>query len=260
LPGGRGRDDSRTFLEPGRRLLALRDLRPSGIRALEPVEERGPDDAGAGEGGAADLLEGEVVKPFMKNLLVGMIAAALSFDAAGCGRVKPAFEKDSFRVEEYVIGPEDVLDIQVWKNPDLTKTVTVRPDGKISFPLIGEVEAAGLTPIALRGEMEARLRKFQDAPEVSVIVQQVNSYNVYVLGEVAHPGRFKLKSYVTLLQAISLAGGFTPFASKSGIKVLRRGLIDNQWRLYRDLYDDIASGRDPSKNILLRPGDIVMVP
>ena len=138
--------------------------------------------------------------------------------------------------------------------------VSVRPDGRISLPLIGDVQAAGRTASALREVIRKRLGEFQKVPEVSVIIQQVNSYNIFILGEVARPGKYQLKSNVTLLQAISLAGGFTPFASRNKIKVLRKEYGEAQAKTFQIRYKDIISGKDASKNILLKRGDTIVIP
>jgi polysaccharide biosynthesis/export protein len=160
----------------------------------------------------------------------------------------------------YVIGPEDVLEILVWKNENLSRVVTVRPDGNISLPLIGEVRAAGLDPEALRDEIVARVSEYQIVPGVSVIVNEVNSYNVYILGEVNAPGKYQLKSNTTLLQVISLAGGFTPFASRNDIKVLRKKNLESQEEVFKIRYKDIVSKEDATQNIILKPGDTIVVP
>jgi len=151
------------------------------------------------------------------------------------------------------------LEILVWKNTDLSKVVTVRPDGMISLPLIGEIRVAGRTAATLREVIRERLGEYQKIPEVSVIVQEVNSYNIYILGEVAHPGKYQLKSYVTLLQAISLAGGFTPFSSPNKIKVLRKGYDEAQAQTFKIRYKDILKG-NANKDILLMSGDTVIIP
>lgn len=161
---------------------------------------------------------------------------------------------------DYVIGPEDVLEILVWKNTELSKVVTVRPDGNISLPLVGDVQAAGLSPMTLRDQIVKRLTEFKEVPEVSVIVQQVNSYSIYILGEVARPGKYQLKSHATLLQAISLSGGFTPFASRNNIKVLRKLNSGAQEQTFKIRYKDIVSKEDATQNILLKPGDTIIVP
>ena len=159
----------------------------------------------------------------------------------------------------YAIGPEDVLEILVWKNTDLSKVVTVRPDGMISLPLIGDIRVAGRTAATLREVIREKLGEYQKTPEVSVIVQEVNSYSIYVLGEVVRPGKFQLKSYVTLLQAISLAGGFTEFSSRNKIKVLRKGYEEARAQMFKIRYKDILKG-DTSKDILLMSGDTIIVP
>lgn len=161
---------------------------------------------------------------------------------------------------DYKIGPEDVVEVIVWRNADLSKTVPVRPDGKISLPLVGDVPALGLTAAQLTKEIAARLADFKESPNVSVVVQQVNSYSVYVMGEVAKPGRYQLKTYTTVLQAISTAGGFTPYASKNKMFVLRKAPGMGAETRINASYEDIVSGADSSKNIVLVPGDTVVVP
>ena len=124
-------------------------------------------------------------------------------------------------LDAYKIGPEDVLAITVWKNDPMSRTVQVRPDGMISLPLIDDVAAAGLTPVQFRDVLAKRLAEFIPNPEVSVIVTDVRNYKVSVLGEVVKPGRFELKSYTTILDVIAQAGGFTQFAARGKIIVLR---------------------------------------
>ena len=166
----------------------------------------------------------------------------------------------SYASGDYKIGPEDVIEVIVWRNADLTKTVTVRPDGKISLPLIGDVMALGLTPAQLTKEIQNRLREFKENPNVSVVVQQVNSYGVFVLGEVVHPGKYQMKTYTTVLQAVSLAGGFTPYASKNKMFVLRKiPEKDTEIRISID-YKEIVSGEDSNHNTVLIPGDTLVVP
>lgn len=160
----------------------------------------------------------------------------------------------------YLIGPEDVLDIVVWRNTELSRQVTVRPDGRISLPLIGELGAAGLTPEELREEIVKRLKEYQQSAVVaSVIVQDVNSYKVFVLGQVQVPGGYTLRSRTTVLQALSLAGGFSQFASKNKIVLIRKrpdGLDDKIQVKFNDLVYDEES----RANEYLRPGDTIFVP
>ncbi|HTN42836.1 MAG TPA: polysaccharide biosynthesis/export family protein [Nitrospiria bacterium] len=163
-------------------------------------------------------------------------------------------------VDEYRIGPEDVLEIMVWKNADLTRTVTVRPDGKISLPLIGDVQASGLTTAELKTDVTRKMKDYIAAPEISILVTTINSYFYYITGEVAHPGKYPLKERTTVLQAISMAGGFTPFASKNGMSLFRKDPNNSAEVKLRVRYDDIISSEDPRKNLELQSGDTIVVP
>ncbi|MHB8481134.1 MAG: polysaccharide biosynthesis/export family protein [Nitrospiria bacterium] len=159
---------------------------------------------------------------------------------------------------DYILGPEDIIDVSVWKNDNLSKTVLIRPDGKISLPLIGDVQAAGLTTAQLRDSIKSRLKEYKETPEVSIIVREINSFVVFVTGEVTHPGKLMLRNDTSLLQAITLAGGFTPYASTNKIVLLRRsGGIETR-KIIR--YKDIVSGRKPGDDILLQRGDTIVVP
>lgn len=160
--------------------------------------------------------------------------------------------------EDYRIGPGDVLQISVWKDDSLNRSVPVRPDGMISFPLLNDVPAAGLTPLQLRESLTAKLKQYLAAPEVSVVVQEVHSYAVSVLGEVRKPGRYEFKSPVTVLDAIAAAGGLDEFASPSHIVILRRA-GDAQARFGFD-YARAVAGDGRQKNFYVHAGDIVMVP
>ncbi|MGH7231988.1 MAG: polysaccharide biosynthesis/export family protein [Nitrospiraceae bacterium] len=168
-------------------------------------------------------------------------------------------EKDTLIVTpEYYIGPEDVLEISVWRNADLSKQVTVRPDGRISLPLLGDIEANGMTPLELTAAIANRLKQFKETPTVSIIVQQVNSYAFYVLGEVGGPGRYPLKSKTTLLQAITMAGGFTPTAARTRIVVFR--MRDGKEEKVKASYHDIVMKDARNQNVLLKPGDTIVIP
>jgi polysaccharide biosynthesis/export protein len=165
------------------------------------------------------------------------------------------------RVSEYIIGPEDVLDISVWKNTELSKTVTVRPDGMISLPLIGDIKAAELTPDKLRNAIAVKLKEYQNEAVVSVILHETNSNKVFILGEVAKQGTYILKRKTTFLQAIALAGGFTQFASKKKIVVVRQKADDGKEEKMLVSFDDIIDINSKSdQNIILRPGDTIFVP
>ena len=158
---------------------------------------------------------------------------------------------------DYQIGPEDVLDISVWKNAELSRKVPVRPDGKISLPLVNDIQAAGLTPTQLRQQLATKLAEFGPAPEVSVVVAEVQSNQVAVVGAVKTPNRFTLRSPATVLEMIALAGGLTEFANKERIVVLRTNGSATTRIPFN--YRKVADGND-QENFLVKPGDIIVVP
>jgi polysaccharide export outer membrane protein len=160
--------------------------------------------------------------------------------------------------DKYVIGPEDVLHVNVWKEPDVSGSVPVRPDGKISLPLLNDVQAAGLTPMQLMNDLTERLKKFITDPRVTVTVSTINSRKVYVLGEVARPGAVPLAPEMTVLQALTSAGGPTPYAKASKMYVLRKE-NGSQSKLAFN-YKEVVKGRNTEQDIPLRPGDTVVVP
>jgi polysaccharide export outer membrane protein len=157
----------------------------------------------------------------------------------------------------YVIGPTDTLAISVWKEPDLTETLPVRADGMISLPLLNDVKAAGLTPMELSSSLTEKLKKYIDDPRVTVAVTQMNSQRVYVTGEVMHPGAMYLTPNMTVLQALASAG-FTQFASTKGIYVLRSE--QGTQKKMPVNYKKLVKGQDSAQNILLKPGDTIVVP
>lgn len=158
----------------------------------------------------------------------------------------------------YVIGPQDVLDISVWKEPDVSRSVPVRPDGKISLPLLHDVQAAGLTPMQLNSSIAEKLAKFVKDPQVTVVVTQINSQRVYILGEVNHPGPVQLLPNMTVLQALSGAGGFSEFANLKGIYVVR---MENGTDVKHPFnYKKVIKGQNASENIVLKAGDTIIVP
>jgi polysaccharide export outer membrane protein len=161
-------------------------------------------------------------------------------------------------VEGYVVGPGDVLDISVWKNETLDKRVTVLPDGRISFPLIGEITAGGKTVAELVKELKKRLGRYVPDVNLSLMVHQVNSMLIYVIGRVNNPGRFVLNTEVNVLQALAMAGGLNPFAKRRKIKIFRKKT--QQTELFNFDYDDVAKGRRLEQNIQLRRGDVIVVP
>lgn len=159
---------------------------------------------------------------------------------------------------DYRIGPEDVLQISVWKNEALSRTVPVRPDGQISLPLLNDVPVAGLTPMELREALIQKLAPYMPSAEVSVIVTEVKSFKVSVIGDVPKPDRYELRSAATVMDVLAMAGGPTEFASRSHIVVLRTSGQKVQ-RLPFD-YNKVSAGDTRQENFLLRPGDIVVVP
>ena len=159
---------------------------------------------------------------------------------------------------DYQIGPEDVLDIAVWNNTSLSRTTPVRPDGKISLPLLNDIQAAGLTPMELRDVIMKKLADYMPNPEVSVIVREVNHFKVSVLGEVKKPGRYDFKGQATVLDAIALAGGFNDFAARSKIMVIRNNGTGTK-RIPVN-YNKIVSAGAEQDNFVLQPGDVVLVP
>jgi polysaccharide export outer membrane protein len=159
---------------------------------------------------------------------------------------------------EYRIGPQDVLRIDVWKEPEISRTTPVRPDGRISLPLLNDVQAAGLTPTQLANLITDGLKKYVTNPQVTVGVTEINSRRVYVTGEVLKPGAFPLQAGMTVLQALTVSGGFTQFARIKGIYVLRTE--DGKQVKHPFNYKDVVSGKHPEFNIVIQSGDVIVVP
>jgi polysaccharide export outer membrane protein len=181
-----------------------------------------------------------------------------TFAAPALAQQPAAVEADAL----YVIGPEDVLDIAVWSNPDVSRTVPVRPDGKISLPLLNDVQAAGLTPMQLRAALGGALQQYIPAPMVSVIVREVHSFKVTVIGEVKTPGRYELRSRTTVLDVLAMAGGLNQYAVRGRITILRR-----EGDAVRELpydFEKITAKAGPhnaaQENFCVQPGDIILVP
>jgi polysaccharide biosynthesis/export protein len=174
-------------------------------------------------------------------------AAAVPSSSSPEAMVKP-------HADSFVIGVDDVLAISVWKEDALSKTVPVRSDGKISLPLVGEVTAAGKTPLQLEGDISERLKNYITTPEVSVIVQEINSQKFNILGMVAKPGSYSLTIASTVVDAIATAGGFKDFAKQKSIYILR-----GQTRIPFN-YKDFIKGKSPAQNVRLEPHDTIVVP
>lgn len=191
----------------------------------------------------------------MANRFGGVVWRTLVLAGAGvtaCSHGETVKQEPAKAVQEFRLSKEDVVEVSVWKEPDLSRIVPVRPDGKITLPLIGDVQAEGLKPAELEQEVRKDLGSLVRDPRVTVIVHDVNGSRVFVAGQVAHPGAFPLRSSMNVLQALALAGGLAEFADRGGISVLhsdgRRSVVD---------YDDLVNGK---VSLPLTSGDTVVVP
>jgi polysaccharide export outer membrane protein len=195
----------------------------------------------------------------MKTLAISRIAAALLVLLCGAASAQTATRTEQDPPNAYAIGLGDVLEISVWKNPDLSVTVPVRPDGRISVPLLGDVQAAGMTPLALKATLTDGYKEYVTAPGVSVVVKEIHSRKIYVTGEVAHPGTYDLEPRGKLMQALALAGGLTPYA-RGRVVLLRDGRDGRQEKRMEVDLKSIINGKKPEDNLLLQPGDTLVVP
>jgi len=214
------------------------------------------------------FIAGESMKKVMKTsallTLVLFAAGARAQSISDAKNDKPANAmqgtapaSDAGAASDYVIGADDTLHISVWKEPDLTETLPVRPDGKISMPLLNDVAAAGLTPLQLKDSITEKLKKYIADPRVTVVVTAMNSRRIFVTGEVLHSGPMPLLPHMTMLQALSQAG-FTQFANLKGIYLLRTE-NGKQDKLPFN-YKEVVKGNHPEQNIVLKPGDTLVVP
>lgn len=161
--------------------------------------------------------------------------------------------------DSFVIGNDDILAINVWKEPDISRSIPVRSDGKISLPLVGEVQAAGRTPLKLEQDIAGKLRSYISEPEVTVMVQQINSEKFNILGQVTRPGSYPLTNSATVLDAIAVAGGFRDFAKQKSIYILRQNPGGGESRIPFN-YKEVVKGKNPEQNIKLEPHDTIVVP
>lgn len=199
----------------------------------------------------------------MRVLTSWFLIAVVAGGAVGCVGEQVNYKVDMVAPSEFLLGPEDVLNVTIWKNQDLSREVVVRPDGMISMPLVGDIQATGLTANLLAKRIAERLTEYLASPIVFVQVKDVNSYFIYVMGEVAKPGKYSLKSYANVMQGISLAGGFTPYAKKNKIKVLRVMADGSNGKHQVEIpvqYDEILKGNAVPGNFFLRIGDVIVVP
>ena len=197
------------------------------------------------------------------HVLVAAFLLAVQVVAGGCLQQEVQYRGAAVPPNEFLIGPEDVLVVTVWRNQELSKEVIVRPDGKISLPLLGDITAAGLTAEALSKQVADKLVEFMSTPTVSVQVKEINSYYIFAAGEVTRPGKIVLKSFTNVVQGLSYAGGFTVFASRNNVHVLRN--VKNAQGETKQVmipvpYLDIVKGRNLEANIILKAGDVIVVP
>jgi len=181
-----------------------------------------------------------------------MSVLAMSRSTPSYGQAVP-----SSAIDEFVLGVEDKLSVSVWKEPDLSKTVSIRPDGKITFPLVGDVQAAGRAPRQLTEDLTKLLGRFIKEPVVTVVVEEINNFKVFILGEVSLHKKQKLKRRTRFLEAIALSGGLSKFADKSNLLLLR--FEDGQETRTRIDYRKLVSGEKPELNVYLKPGDTIIV-
>ena len=193
------------------------------------------------------------VKTSLIIFLITLFFSSFLGDDIAIAQAKPEFGKDSYK-----IGPTDILQIYVWKEPELTRDIIVMPDGKITFPLIGEIQAQGRTVTDLKKTITAKLENYVTAPEVTVIVNESRSRRIYTQGKLNRPGPYPLEPDMTVLQAISTAGGFAEWADEKRILIIRReGGREVQIRFN---YKEYISGENLEQNILLKPNDTIVVP
>lgn len=196
--------------------------------------------------------------PLMKTIAFGIIAAVFLI-----ATLNPVFAESPAINQvasggEYEIGPEDLLDISVWKEKDLQKEVLVRPDGWITFPLVGNIEAKGKTALQLQEEITQWLKQYIPSPVVSVSIKKIAGYKIFVIGRVNKPGDYVVGRYIDVLQALSLAGGLTPFAEEGNIKIVRKE--HGKETILRFNYAEVKKGRRLEQNITLQSGDVIIVP
>jgi polysaccharide export outer membrane protein len=207
------------------------------------------------------------VDHLMKSgILFLVVSSSLWGQVPAAGQVDRGLQADAVTASgskahdnSFVIGNDDRLAVNVWKEPDLSRTIPVRSDGKISLPLVGEMQAAGRTPLQLEEEIGTKLKNYITDPEVTVIVEQINSQKFNILGQVAKPGSYPLAAATTVLDAIAAAGGFRDFAKQKDIYILRQSTGGRETRIAFN-YKDVIKGKNPAQNIKLEPHDTVVVP
>ena len=211
------------------------------------------------------LLKWTLLLAILTNLAIAQDAASTSQPSsskpATTAPASPDLPKSApgVRPESYVIGAEDVIAVYVWKEPDMSKSVPVRPDGMISLPLAGEIKAAGYTPVQLQDVLAEAIKKYVSDPQVTVVVEKIASLSFNIVGEVNRPGYFPLTRRMTVLDAIAMAGGFKDFAKTKKVYVLRTAANGSEQRLPFN-YKQVIKGENPQQNIELQPRDTIVVP
>ena len=192
--------------------------------------------------------------------IIGLVLV-LSGPAIGSAET-PANQPDSKKAAagdpSYIIGPTDILEIQVWKEPDFSRQVLVRPDGKLTLPLVGDIHVSGMTTMALKELLTEKLKDYIDSPEVTVILVESHSKNFYIIGKISRPGTYPLMKDMTVLQAISVAGGLGEWADADSIRIIRKS--GAQEKILHFDYKEVISGKNLKQNILLQPNDTIVVP
>ncbi len=196
--------------------------------------------------------------PTNQGMKIMFSSRNIRFDLVVIGLCMALWSLNALAADSYSLQPGDILEISVWKEPDLQREVLVRPDGGISFPLVGNIKAKNSSVQDLNKEITARLQKYIPDPVVTVSLKQMLGNRVYVVGKVLKPGEFMINRNVDVMQALSMAGGLNPFAAGDDIKILRR--VNGVQKSIPFRYESVADGKDLSQNIVLKPGDVVVVP
>ena len=187
---------------------------------------------------------------------IGFLDQSIAADKTGASVIET--KQEIVSDPSYIIGPMDVLEIQVWKEPDFSRQVLVRPDGKITLPLIGDITASGMNTMGLKTLLSEKLEDFVSKPEVTVIVLESHSKNFYIIGKITRPGTYPMDPDMTVLQAISVAGGLAEWADKDSIRIIRRS--GGKEKILPFDYDKVITGKKLEQNILLKPNDTIIVP
>lgn len=198
------------------------------------------------------------LKAFFSGILLSLLICMLGSFNLSIAAEEPEAQKGADISANYTVGPGDILEINVWREPDLSRQVLVRPDGKITFPLIDDIQASGMTTLDLKALITEQLQGFIESPEVTVIVDQSNSRNFYISGKVNAPGTYQLSPNMTILQALSVARGFAEWAHKDSVRIIRR--TNGKEKIFTFNYDKVIAGKNLEQNIVLEPNDTIIVP